>query len=133
MAPPSRRSGASQWAHAKVPDFKLALTRVIEPTARPGVELATLKDAAKFVGAIRPWRQAYPHWGYAICLPHAVRAECESRISRCLRIATPRNDNEADENRTRDIESRRYDKQPDQTQPDEDAHQHRQHDTRPRC
>jgi hypothetical protein len=26
-------------------DFKLALTRVIEPTAAPGVELATLADA----------------------------------------------------------------------------------------
>jgi hypothetical protein len=31
-------------------DFKLALTRVIEPTGGPGAELATLEDAARFVG-----------------------------------------------------------------------------------
>jgi hypothetical protein len=30
---------------------------------RPVLAWATLKRAAKFVGAIRPWRQAYPHWG----------------------------------------------------------------------
>jgi hypothetical protein len=35
-------------------DFKLALTRVIEPTEGPGAELATLEDAARFVGR-RPW------------------------------------------------------------------------------
>jgi hypothetical protein len=29
-------------------DFKLALTRVIEPTGGPGVELATLEDAARW-------------------------------------------------------------------------------------
>jgi hypothetical protein len=43
---------------ANAPNFKLALTRVIEPTGGPGVELATLEDAARFVGAMRPWRQA---------------------------------------------------------------------------
>ena len=46
-------------------DFKLALTRVIEPTGGPGAELATLEDAARFVGLIRPWRQARPHWDFA--------------------------------------------------------------------
>jgi len=46
-------------------DFKLALTRVIEPTGGPGAELATLEDAARFVGLMRPWRQARPHWDYA--------------------------------------------------------------------
>jgi hypothetical protein len=33
-------------------DFKLPLTRVIEPTGGPGVELATLEDAAHFVGQL---------------------------------------------------------------------------------
>jgi hypothetical protein len=42
-------------------DLKLALTRVIEPTGGPGAELATLEDAARFVGLMRPWRQARPH------------------------------------------------------------------------
>ena len=37
-------------AMAPAPDFKLALTRVIEPTGGPGGELATLEDAARFVG-----------------------------------------------------------------------------------
>jgi hypothetical protein len=46
-------------------DFKLALTRVIEPTGGPGAELATLADAARFVGLMRPWRQARPHWNFA--------------------------------------------------------------------
>jgi hypothetical protein len=46
-------------------DFKLALTRVIEPTGGPGAELATLEDAARFVGLMRPWRQVRPHWDFA--------------------------------------------------------------------
>ena len=45
--------------------FKLALTRVIEPTGGPGVEAATLEDVARFMGHMRPWRQARPHWDYA--------------------------------------------------------------------
>jgi hypothetical protein len=51
-------------------DFKLALTRKIEPTAGPGVELAmaTLADAARFVAMLRPWRQARPHWDFAAAL-----------------------------------------------------------------
>ena len=46
-------------------DFKLALTRVIEPTGGPGAKLATVEDAARFVGLMRPWRQARPHWDFA--------------------------------------------------------------------
>jgi hypothetical protein len=46
-------------------DFKLALMRVIEPTGGRGAELATLEDAARFVGLMRPWRQARPHWDFA--------------------------------------------------------------------
>jgi hypothetical protein len=46
-------------------DFKLALTRVIEPTEGPGAELATLEEAARFVGLMKPWRQARPHWDFA--------------------------------------------------------------------
>jgi hypothetical protein len=34
---------------AKVGDFKWALTRVIEPTGRPGVELPTLEDVDRFI------------------------------------------------------------------------------------
>jgi hypothetical protein len=46
-------------------DFKLALTRVIEPTRGPGAELTTLQDAARFIGQMKPWRQARPHWDFA--------------------------------------------------------------------
>jgi hypothetical protein len=46
-------------------DFKLALTRVIEPTGGPGAELAAFEDAARFVGLMRPWHQARPHWDFA--------------------------------------------------------------------
>jgi hypothetical protein len=41
-------------------DFKPKLTRTIEPTGAPGVELATL---ARFVGLMSPWRQARPPIG----------------------------------------------------------------------
>jgi hypothetical protein len=46
-------------------DFSLELTRVIEPKEGPGVELATLEDAARLMGHMRPWRQTRPHWDYA--------------------------------------------------------------------
>jgi hypothetical protein len=46
-------------------DFSLKLTRIIEPKEGPGVELGTLEDAAQFMGNMRPWRQARPHWDYA--------------------------------------------------------------------
>ena len=46
-------------------DFKLALTRVIEPTGGPSVELATLEDAARFIALMKPFRQARPHWDFA--------------------------------------------------------------------
>jgi hypothetical protein len=46
-------------------DFSLKLTRIIEPKEGPGVELATLEDAARFMGQMRPWRQVRPHWEYA--------------------------------------------------------------------
>jgi hypothetical protein len=28
--------------------------------------MAPLEDAARFVGLIRPWRQARPHWDFAM-------------------------------------------------------------------
>jgi hypothetical protein len=46
-------------------DFSLELTRVIEPKGGPGVELATLEDAARFMGKMQPFRQRWPHWDYA--------------------------------------------------------------------
>ena len=62
-------------------DFKLALMRVIEPTGGPGAELATLEDAARFVGLMRPWRQARPHWDFAAeLLLKAAQTKEESDI-----------------------------------------------------
>jgi hypothetical protein len=46
-------------------DFKHALTRTIEPTGGPGIELATLADAARFVGQMRPRHEARLHWDFA--------------------------------------------------------------------
>ena len=37
---------------------------MVEPKEGPGVELATLEDAARFMGHMRPWRHV-PHWEYA--------------------------------------------------------------------
>ena len=50
---------------ANAHNFKLALTRTIEPTAGPGIALATLEDAARFIALMRPFRQARPHWDFA--------------------------------------------------------------------
>jgi hypothetical protein len=47
------------------PNFKLALTRTIEPSGGPGAELATPEDAARFVAMLRPFRQARRHRGFA--------------------------------------------------------------------
>jgi hypothetical protein len=41
------------------------LARRIEPSGGPGAELVTLEDAARFMGRMRPWRQARPTWDYA--------------------------------------------------------------------
>jgi hypothetical protein len=60
-----RRVQCTMAGMAHALNFKLALTRVIVPTARPGVELATLADAARFVAMLRPFRQARPHWDFA--------------------------------------------------------------------
>lgn len=50
----------------KVPKrFGRRFTHVIEPTGGPGVEIATLEDAARFMGHMHSWRQARPHWDYA--------------------------------------------------------------------
>jgi hypothetical protein len=62
-------------------DFKRARTRTIEPTGGPGVELATLEDAARFVGLLRSWRQARPHWDFAAeLLLKAAQTRRESDI-----------------------------------------------------
>jgi len=45
--------------------FRRKLTIPIEPKMGPGAILETLKDCAKFVGHIRRWRQARPHWQFA--------------------------------------------------------------------
>jgi hypothetical protein len=63
-------------------DFKLALTRAIEPTGGPGAELATLEDAARFIGQMKPWRQsASVHWDFAAeLLLKAAKTREESDI-----------------------------------------------------
>jgi hypothetical protein len=66
-------------------DFNFELTRVIEPTGGPGVELRTLADAAQFVGLLRPWRQAWPHWDYAAEL---LLKAAESRKKSDIEAAT---------------------------------------------
>jgi hypothetical protein len=57
-------------------DFRLKLTRVIEPKGGPGVELITLGDAARFIGKMRPFRQAWPHWDYAAELVLIAATTC---------------------------------------------------------
>jgi hypothetical protein len=47
------------------PDFTHRLSRIIEPKGGPGTGLATLADAAKFIGLMKPWRQARPIWEFA--------------------------------------------------------------------
>jgi hypothetical protein len=79
---------------SKACDFKLALTRVIEPTRGPRAELATLQDAARFIGQMKPWRQARPHWDFAAELllqAAATREEDDidaatSQMERALRV-----------------------------------------------
>jgi hypothetical protein len=46
----SERWGTYRLRNCPEFDFKVALTRTIEPTGGPGIELATLADAARFVG-----------------------------------------------------------------------------------
>ena len=38
---------------------------MVEPKGGPGVELATLEDAARFMGKMREFRQRWPHRDYA--------------------------------------------------------------------
>ena len=35
------------------------------PYDGPGIELATLADAARFIRQMKTWRQARPHWDFA--------------------------------------------------------------------
>ena len=75
-------------------DFKLALTRVIEPTRGPRAELATLQDAARFIGQMKPWRQARPYWDFAADLLLEAAATSDegdieaatAQIERALRV-----------------------------------------------
>jgi hypothetical protein len=46
-------------------DFKRPLARMIEPTGEPGVELATLAGAARFIGLMKTWHQSRAHWDFA--------------------------------------------------------------------
>jgi hypothetical protein len=62
--------------------FKLALTRVIEPTGGPGAELATLEDAARFVGLMKPWRQARLHWDFAVTRYNHPKSPAMRKFSR---------------------------------------------------
>ena len=43
--------------------------------------MATLEDAARFVGQMKPWRQARPHWDFAAeLLLKAAQTRDESDI-----------------------------------------------------
>jgi hypothetical protein len=66
-------------------DFKVALSRVIQPKGGPGVDLTTLGDAARFLGHIKRWRQARPHWDYAAEL--SLKA-AETRWESDIKMAT---------------------------------------------
>ena len=44
--------------------FGRKLAHSIEPKAGPGAIPETLEDCAKFMGHMRPWRQARPHWEF---------------------------------------------------------------------
>jgi hypothetical protein len=56
--------------------------------------LATLQDAARFVGQMKPWRQARPHWDFAaeLLLKAAETREAEdieaatAQMERALRV-----------------------------------------------
>jgi hypothetical protein len=68
LAPWHPHLGAELGHNAGMPpayDFKLELTRVIEPTRGPAAELLTIADAARFIGQMKPWRQARPRWDFA--------------------------------------------------------------------
>ena len=45
--------------------FRRRLSHPIEPKGGPGALLETLDDCAKFMGKMRSWRQARPHWEFA--------------------------------------------------------------------
>jgi hypothetical protein len=49
-------------AKTRKPDFPRKLARPIEPTGGP--ELETLEDAVRFIGLLKPWRQARPYWDH---------------------------------------------------------------------
>jgi hypothetical protein len=55
---------------------------VIEPTRGPGAELGTLEDAARFVGLMKPWCQARPHWDFAALLLRAVQTPMLAQTGR---------------------------------------------------
>jgi hypothetical protein len=45
----------------------------------------TLADAARFIGLLRPWRQAWPHWDFAAEL---LLKAAESRKTSNIEAAT---------------------------------------------
>jgi hypothetical protein len=71
---------------ARVPNFKLALTRTIEPTAGPGAELLTIEDAALFLGKMKPWRQARPHWDFGRVRRESDIEMATAQMERALRV-----------------------------------------------
>ena len=79
---------------AKAPDFKLALAHPIKPKGGPGVLLVTLEDAVRFIGLMKPWRQARPYWDHcASGLLKAAKTGKRADIveaTRCLEVALRR-------------------------------------------
>ena len=79
---------------AKAPDFKLALAHPIKPKGGPGVLLVTLEDAVRFIGLMKPWRQARPYWDH--CASGLLKAPKTGKradiveATRCLEVALRR-------------------------------------------
>jgi hypothetical protein len=59
-------AGRPQWAGGKGTRFQAGPHAADQADGRPGVTLATLGDAARFVAWISPSRKARPHWRYAV-------------------------------------------------------------------
>lgn len=76
------------------PDFTRKLARPITPAGGPGALLETLEDAARFIGFMKPWRQARPHWDH--CAGEILKAAQSGKradileATRCLEVALRR-------------------------------------------
>ena len=78
-------AGRPQWPGGKGTRFQAGPHAADQADGRPGVTLATLGDAARFVGWMSPSRKARPHWRYAVEL---LLKAAETRKSSDIEAAT---------------------------------------------